>query len=77
MRFEKWQALGNDYLIVTEPVDAETVRALCNRHTGVGADGVRVLNAAREVRELHGARRRRRGELAQPRELATGVLLRP
>ena len=43
MRFEKWQALGNDYLIVTDPVDEATVRALCDRHTGVGADGVLVL----------------------------------
>ncbi len=43
MRFEKWQALGNDYLIVTEPVDADTVQRLCDRHTGVGADGVLVL----------------------------------
>ena len=40
MRFEKWQALGNDYLIVTEPVDSELVRRLCDRHAGVGADGV-------------------------------------
>jgi diaminopimelate epimerase len=43
VRFEKWQALGNDYVIVTEPVDDATVRALCDRHTGVGADGVLVL----------------------------------
>ncbi len=40
VRFEKWQALGNDYLIVEEPVD---VRAVCDRHTGVGADGVLLL----------------------------------
>jgi len=42
VRFEKWQALGNDYLIVErgEPLTADTVRALCDRHTGVGADGV-------------------------------------
>ena len=40
MRFEKWQALGNDYVVVEEPVD---VRALCDRHTGVGADGVLLL----------------------------------
>lgn len=40
MKFEKWQALGNDYLIVTEPVDPETVQQLCHRHLGVGADGV-------------------------------------
>jgi diaminopimelate epimerase len=45
VRFEKWQALGNDYLIVERdklpaPLTAETVRALCDRHTGIGADGV-------------------------------------
>ena len=43
MRFEKWQALGNDYLIVEQAVDAALVRRLCDRHTGVGADGVLVL----------------------------------
>ena len=43
MRFEKWQALGNDYLIVTEPVTQEDVRRVCDRHTGVGADGVLLL----------------------------------
>jgi diaminopimelate epimerase len=49
MRFEKWQALANDYVIVeaaelgdVEP-SAELVRALCDRHTGIGADGVLVL----------------------------------
>jgi diaminopimelate epimerase len=44
MRFEKWQALGNDYLIVEQAVDADAVRRLCDRHTGVGADGVLVLS---------------------------------
>jgi diaminopimelate epimerase len=48
MRFEKWQALGNDYVIVEAadlpaPLTAPVVRALCDRHTGVGADGVLVL----------------------------------
>ena len=49
MRFEKWQALANDYVIVeagelggAEP-SPELVRALCDRHTGIGADGVLVL----------------------------------
>jgi diaminopimelate epimerase len=42
--FEKWQALGNDYLVVEQPVDADTVRRLCDRHAGVGADGVLVLS---------------------------------
>ena len=45
MRFEKWQALGNDYLIVEAgevpfELAPARVRRLCDRHTGVGADGV-------------------------------------
>lgn len=48
MRFEKWQALGNDYVIVTEPVDPEQVRAICDRHTGVGADGVLQIERSAE-----------------------------
>ena len=47
MRFEKWQALGNDYLIVEAPAVApERVKALCDRHLGVGADGVLALAPA-------------------------------
>ncbi len=50
MKFEKWQALGNDYLIAEHddlPFDLtpERVRALCAPHTGVGADGVLLLSA--------------------------------
>jgi diaminopimelate epimerase len=45
MRFEKWQALGNDYLIVERdqlplPLTSERVALLCHRHLGIGADGV-------------------------------------
>jgi diaminopimelate epimerase len=41
VRFEKWQALGNDYLIVEkQELTPELVRHLCDRHFGVGADGV-------------------------------------
>ena len=41
MKFEKWQALGNDYLIVENTeLSPERVRALCDRHRGPGADGV-------------------------------------
>ena len=48
--FEKWQALGNDYLIVDQtalpwPLTPERIRRLCDRHTGVGADGVLALDA--------------------------------
>ena len=49
MRFEKWQALGNDYVIVEAPdVDRDLVRRICDRHTGVGADGVLALAPADE-----------------------------
>jgi diaminopimelate epimerase len=45
MRFEKWQALGNDYVIVEDeqlPFELTPARviALCAPHTGIGADGV-------------------------------------
>jgi diaminopimelate epimerase len=48
MRFEKWTALGNDYLIVEaaalpwEPTEGR-VRRLCHPHFGVGSDGVLLL----------------------------------
>ncbi|HEX2103043.1 MAG TPA: diaminopimelate epimerase [Solirubrobacteraceae bacterium] len=50
MRFEKWQALGNDYVIVEAadlpaPLAPTVVRALCDRHTGIGADGILLLDA--------------------------------
>jgi diaminopimelate epimerase len=53
MRFEKWQALGNDYLIVEDgslpcELTAERVRRLCAAHTGIGSDGVLLLSEATE-----------------------------
>ena len=49
MRFEKWQALGNDYVIVEHDalpfeLTPERVQALCDQHTGIGADGVLELS---------------------------------
>ena len=48
MRFEKWQALGNDYVIVEQDeipfeLTEGRVRALCAPHTGIGSDGLLVL----------------------------------
>jgi diaminopimelate epimerase len=45
MRVEKWQALGNDYVIVERdrlpwPLTGPRVAALCDHHHGLGADGV-------------------------------------
>jgi diaminopimelate epimerase len=49
MRFEKWQALGNDYLIVERDelpfeLTPARVRRLCEGHFGVFADGVLLLS---------------------------------
>jgi diaminopimelate epimerase len=49
VRFEKWQALGNDYLIV-EAVELpweltpSRVRLVCDPHFGLGSDGVLLLS---------------------------------
>jgi diaminopimelate epimerase len=48
MRFEKWQALGNDYLIVEAEalpweLSPARVRRLCDPHFGIGSDGVLLL----------------------------------
>lgn len=45
MRLEKYHGLGNDFLILLDlagdhPVDEQVARALCDRHTGAGADGL-------------------------------------
>jgi diaminopimelate epimerase len=47
--FEKWQALGNDYVIVeqsalTFELTPGRVRKLCAAHTGLSADGVLLLS---------------------------------
>jgi diaminopimelate epimerase len=60
MRFEKWQALGNDYVIVERDelpweLTSERASRLCDPHFGVGSDGVLVLSRpadARHVAEL-------------------------
>jgi diaminopimelate epimerase len=43
MRFAKAHACGNDFLIVEGACDSELAKKLCERHTGIGADGVEFL----------------------------------
>src|SRR5438093_10179194 len=55
MKLSKWQALGNDYLLVeqaelAEPLTPDVVRRLCDYHYGVGSDGLL------EVMSVDGAR---------------------
>lgn len=50
MRFEKWHALGNDYVIVERDalpfeLTPARIRAICAAHTGVFSDGILVLSA--------------------------------
>lgn len=45
LKFAKGHVSGNDFILLTDadgsvPLTADTVRRLCDRHTGVGADGV-------------------------------------
>lgn len=42
VRFEKWEGLGNDFVIVADREGID-VTAVCDRHRGVGADGVLVV----------------------------------
>lgn len=43
MQFAKAHACGNDFLIVEGPCDPELAKKLCERHSGMGADGVEFL----------------------------------
>jgi diaminopimelate epimerase len=43
MRLAKLHATGNDFLVTSDDVDAPTAAALCDRHRGIGADGVITL----------------------------------
>ena len=53
MRLEKWQALGNDYVIVEErelpfELTPERIRRICAPHTGVSSDGILLLRETDE-----------------------------
>ena len=53
MRFEKWTALGNDYLIVEADdlpweLTGPRVERICDPHFGVGSDGVLLLSRSED-----------------------------
>jgi diaminopimelate epimerase len=53
VEFEKWHALGNDYVIVEAAqlpfeLTAGRIQAICAPHTGVSADGILLLSAPEE-----------------------------
>ena len=65
--FEKWQALGNDYLIFEQRalpfhLTPARIRRICDPHLGVGADGILLFEPTEAgfVARLRPARRRPR-----------------
>ena len=55
LRFHKYQALGNDYIVVEradvgDGLSPAQVRRICDRHYGVGSDGILVSGGTSEGR---------------------------
>ena len=57
IEFSKMQGLGNDFLVfdappvnADEPIDSDTLRALADRHTGIGFDQALMLQPPRDSR---------------------------
>src|SRR6266496_2575215 len=53
MRFEKWHALGNDYVIVERDelpweLTPKQIRRICEPHLGIGSDGILLLSRAND-----------------------------
>ncbi|MGH9819388.1 MAG: diaminopimelate epimerase, partial [Pyrinomonadaceae bacterium] len=52
IQFCKFQGFGNDYIVIEQSESdrisslSELAQAICNRHTGVGSDGIAVLEKA-------------------------------
>jgi diaminopimelate epimerase len=61
VNFEKWQALGNDYVILEArelpfELTAARIRAICAAHAGVGSDGILLLSESDEPGYVAGLR---------------------
>ena len=57
MQFAKYQALGNDYLVVErndlgESLSPSIVRRICDRHFGIGSDGILVREPSSDPTEF-------------------------
>jgi diaminopimelate epimerase len=53
MKFEKWNALGNDYVIVEQDdlpweLTPARIQHLCALHSGIGSDGILLLSESEE-----------------------------
>jgi len=54
LRFSKYEGLGNDFILVEgdAQVDPDLARHLCDRHRGIGADGVLIVNPSTPSMEV-------------------------
>ncbi len=53
MEFEKWQALGNDYVIINADdlpwdLNPQRVQRICDPHFGVGSDGILLIEKSED-----------------------------
>lgn len=53
MRFEKWQALGNDYVIIEAAelpweLTPSRIQRICDPHFGVGSDGILLISPSED-----------------------------
>lgn len=53
MKFEKYNGLGNDFIITEEDVTKEEVARLCRRRFGIGADGLIVVKKKEDNYYMH------------------------
>jgi diaminopimelate epimerase len=51
--FFKYEGLGNDFVIVERAVDRDAAIAWCDRHRGIGGDGVLIVTASDKPRIFH------------------------
>lgn len=56
MKFEKWQALGNDYIIVRDEdlpwkLFLDRIKRVCQPHFGVGSDGILLVSPSGDADE--------------------------
>ena len=55
MKFEKWQALGNDYIILEAEnlpwtLSPERIVRICDPHFGIGSDGILLISKSDDER---------------------------
>ena len=44
LAFSKYEGLGNDFIVVEQELSTEQAVALCDRHRGIGGDGVLIVS---------------------------------